>query len=102
VILKTVIDLYGLPAFGIPRVDTSASLAGRIDAKLARPPPPPLGSTIVQPRAPTPTPPVQQPGPWHGANAKPLPALLTDGGTTIPAPDDAVVSNKPPKLPAGL
>ncbi len=46
VIPKTVIDLLGLVPFGIPRVDTSASLAGRVDPKLARPVPPSLGSTI--------------------------------------------------------
>jgi len=101
VILKTVTDLLGLAPFGIPRVDTSASLAGRIDKNLARPPPPSLGSIVVQPLAPTPTPPVQPPGAWH-ANAKPLPALVANSGATIPAPDDAVVSAKPPKLPAGL
>jgi hypothetical protein len=35
-------------------------------------------------------------------NAQPLPALMANGGATIPAPDDAVVSAKPPKLPKGL
>jgi hypothetical protein len=99
---KTVIDLLGLAPFGIPRVDTSASLAGRVDPKLARPAPPPLGSTIVQPPAPKPAPPVQTPGPWGGPTAQPLPALKANGGATIPAPDDAVVSAKPPKLPKGL
>ena len=102
VIPKTVIDLFGLAPFGIPRVDSSASLAGRVDPLLARPAPPPLGSTIVQPPAPSPTPAVQAPGPWGGPNAQPLPELLANGGTTIPAPDDAVVRAKPPKLPKGL
>jgi hypothetical protein len=102
VIPKTAIDLLGLAPFGIPRVDGSASLAERVDPKLARPTPPPLGSTVVQPPLPNPTPPVQTPGPWGGPTAQPLPALKANGGATIPAPDDAVVSAKPPKLPKGL
>jgi len=101
-ILKTTIDLLGLAPFGIPRVDTSASLAGRVDPTLARPVPPAFGSTIVQPPAPQPTPPIQPPAPWQGPNVLPLPSLVANGGGTIPAPDDAVVSKQPPKLPKGL
>jgi Phosphoesterase family len=102
VIPKTVIDLLGLRPFGIPRVDTSASLAGRVDAKLGRPVPPAFGSPVVQPSAPNPTPKIQAPNPWGGPNAQALPKLVANGGATIPAPDDAVVSVKPPKLPNGL
>ncbi|HEY8053491.1 MAG TPA: alkaline phosphatase family protein [Steroidobacteraceae bacterium] len=102
VIPKTVIDLFGLAPFGVARVDDSASLAGRVDPTLIRPPPPPLGSTIVQPTPPTPIPPVQDPQPWTGPNAQPLPNLVANGGGTIPAPTDALVNTKPPKLPQGL
>jgi phospholipase C len=102
VILKTVIDLFALAPFGIPRVDTSASLAGRIDPVLTRAAPPAFGSSIVQPQPPSPAPAPAAPAPWGGANAQPLPALLANGGAKIPAPDDAVVSTKPPKLPQGL
>lgn len=72
---KTAIDLFRLAPFGISRVDSSASLAGRVDPGLARPAPPPLGSTIVQPPVPNPAPTMQAPGPWGGPNAQPLPAL---------------------------
>ena len=102
VIAKTVIDLLGLAPFGIPRVDTSASLAGRIDPTLSRPAPPPLGSTILLPPAPSPRPPIQPPAPWGGPNAQPLAALVANGGATLAPPDDAVVRAKPPKLPQGL
>jgi Phosphoesterase family len=34
---KTIIDLFGLPAFGVPRVDTAPSLAGFVDPTLTRP-----------------------------------------------------------------
>jgi hypothetical protein len=102
VIAKTTIDLLGLAPFGVPRVDTSASLAGRVDPTLARPVPPAFGSTIVQPPPPSPMPPIQPPAPWQGPNAQPLSALVANGGRTIPAPDDAVVSKTPPRLPKGL
>jgi hypothetical protein len=102
VIPKTVIDLFGLKPFGVPRVDSSASLAGRLDPALTRPVPPALGTTIVQPPAPSPTPPVQSPLPWGGPSAQPLPDLRANGGAKIAAPNDAVVRAKPPKLPAGL
>jgi hypothetical protein len=102
VILKTVIDLFGLAPFGIARVDTSASLAGYVDPALTRAAPPAFGSSIVQPPPPNPTPAPATPAPWGGANAQPLPALLANGGAKLAAPDDAVVSAKPPKLPQGL
>jgi hypothetical protein len=102
VIPKTVIDLLGLAPFGVPRVDTSASLVGRVDQTRARPVPPSLGSAIVQPPAPSPTPVIQAPAPWGGPSMQPLPPLVANGGATIPAPNDAVVSAKPPKLPTGL
>ena len=102
VIPKTVIDLFGLAPFGLPRVDTSASLASRIDATLSRPAPPPFGSTIEQPTAPNPSPAIQAPAPWGGPTAQPLPPLVANGGATIPAPTDGAVSAKPPKLPQGL
>jgi hypothetical protein len=102
VIPKTVIDLFGLAPFGVARVDSSVSLAGRIDPKLARPVPPVLGATIVQPQAPSPVPPIQPPIAWAGPTAQPLPELVGNGGARIAAPNDAVVRAKPPKLPAGL
>ena len=52
VIPKTTIDLLGLKAFGIPRVDTSASLAGRVDSTLVRPIPLPWGAPLCSRRRP--------------------------------------------------
>ena len=102
VIPKTVIDLLGLPPFGIPRVDTSASLRdGSMQIWPARSPPA-FGSAVVQPPAPTQPPRYKRPGPWGGPNAQALPKLVANGGATMPAPDDAVVSVKPPTLPKGL
>ena len=96
---KTIIDLFGLPAFGVPRVDHAPSLAGRVDASHARPAPPSLGAVINQPKAPLPTPkPVPAP-PWTGPLAQPMPVLVANGGKTIPAPNDAVVHPNPPPAP---
>jgi hypothetical protein len=99
---KTVIDLFGLPPFGLSRVDASASLAGRVVATLARPAPPPFGSAIVQPAPPRPTPAIPGPPPWSGATRLPLAGLTANGGAILPPPDDAIVSAKPPHRPTGL
>ena len=101
-ICKTVIDLFGLRPFGVPRVDTSNSLAGRVDGTLARPEPPAFGTAIEQPAPPDPTPALVPPQPWGGPLAAPLSDLVGNGGTVIPAPDDAVVNPNPPHRPIGL
>jgi hypothetical protein len=98
---KTVIDLFSLPAFGVPRVDSAPSLAGRVDATLSRPQPPAFGTTITQPAPPKPTPTPVPPGPWGGPNTQPMPPLVANGGATIPVPADGTVSKSPPKLPPG-
>jgi hypothetical protein len=100
-IVKTILDLCGLPAFGVPRVDTAPSLAGFVTPGLDRPPPPALGTTFSQPVPPHPTPAPKPPAPWNGPLERPLPPLVANGGKTIPAPNDGVVHPKPPKPPAG-
>jgi phospholipase C len=96
---KTVIDLFGLDKFGVPRVDQAPSLAGRVDGTLQRPKPPGFGTTIVQPPPPHPTPSPVPPKPWGGPHSKALPDLIGNGGT-IPAPRDGLVRAKPPQLPS--
>jgi hypothetical protein len=96
---KTIIDLFGLPAFGVPRVDTALSLAGRVVATNNRPIPPALGSAITQPTPPVPTPKPVPPPPWTGPVGQPMPPLVANGGKTIPAPTDGVVNQKPPPTP---
>jgi hypothetical protein len=97
---KTIIDLLGLPALGVPRVDDALSLADRVDPTLARPLPPAHGTAITQPTPPTPTPPPVDPGPWPGPTGQPMPALVTLDGSTVPAPTDGTVHPTPPKPPA--
>ena len=101
-LVKTAIDLFALKDFGVPRVDTARSLADRVDLTLNRPSPPGFGSAIVQPASPTPAPQPVPPDPWDGPNAEPMPDLVANGGVSVPAPDDGVVSKNPPTLPTGL
>jgi len=96
---KTVIDLLGLPAMGVPRVDTSPSLADHVDSSLTRPLPPAPGSTFTQPKAPHPRPKPTPPAPWPGSLNQPMPALVTLDGSALPAPTDGLVRPKPPKPP---
>ena len=96
---KTVIDLLGLPPFGVARVDTALSLAGQVDHTIQRDPPPSFGTTITQPAAPNPTPISVPPAPWAGPNNQPLPPLVANNGATIPVPSDGVVRATPPSLP---
>jgi len=96
---KTIIDLLGLPALGVPRVDMSPSLAAHVDPSLTRPEPPVPGSTITQPTAPNPPPSSRPPAPWPGPLNQPMPALVTLDASSLPAPTDGLVSPKPPKPP---
>jgi hypothetical protein len=96
---KTVIDLFNLPPFGVPRVDNASSLVGRIDPELRRPQPPGFGTEIVQPIPPNPTPVPVPATPWGGPNAQPMPSLIANNGGDIPAPTDGDVHPHPPKLP---
>jgi Phosphoesterase family len=96
---KTIIDVFGLPAFGVPRVDTAPSLARFVNASSTRPTPPAYGTRIVQPKPPSPRPQPVPPPPWRGVANKPLAPVVLNGGKTLPAPNDAVVRKKPPKPP---
>jgi len=97
---KTIIDIFGLGAFGVPRVDEAPTLAHHHDPTIAtRPSPPGHGTTIVQPNPPTTRPTPPSPPPWAGPTGIPLRPVILNAGHTLAAPDDAVVHPKPPALP---
>lgn len=98
-IVKTIIDLFGMPPLGVTRVDTAPSLAHLVDPSVTRDVPPVPGATITQPEAPKPTPEPVSPQPWPGSLHMPMPALVTLDSTTLPAPADGVVRPAPPKAP---
>ena len=100
-IARTAIDLLGLAALGVPRVDTAPSLAARLLAKPSRPAPPAFGSQIVQPAPPVPTPKPTHPKAWPAPLAQPMPPLVVNAGPALAAPLDGVVKPKPPKVPTG-
>jgi hypothetical protein len=87
---KTAIDLLGLPALGVARLDSDPGLADLVDpSRPSNPPPPAYGSTIELP--PDPSPPVTPrpaPPPPAGQPVPVGPVILRDG-STLPPPNDA-------------
>jgi phospholipase C len=98
-IAKTAIDILGLPALGVHRVDQAPTLVGQIDPSLSRPAPPAPGSAIVQPASPEPRPVPEPTSPWSGPLNTPMPSIILNGGGTLPPPSDGTVSAQPPRLP---
>jgi phospholipase C len=93
---KTAIELLGLPALGVPRVDQDAGLGDLVDpAQAPNPAPPAYGSTLELP--PDPRPPIApQPAPPHppGQPTPVGPVILRDG-STLPPPNDAPLPKQP-------
>jgi hypothetical protein len=96
---KTIIDLFGLEPFGVPRVDTAPSLAARVSSTAHGPKPPAFGTPIVQPKAPIPTPHPVPPPAWSGPLKQVMPKLVANHGKTLNPPTDGVVEPHPPKPP---
>jgi hypothetical protein len=93
---KTAIDLLGLPALGVPRVDQDRGLGDLVDpSRPPNPPPPPFGGKLQIPPAPqppvaarpTPPPPVKDPSP--------VSEIVLRGGNTMPPPGDAPLPQQP-------
>jgi hypothetical protein len=93
---KTAIDLLGLPALGVPRVDQAPSLADLVDtARPMGPPPPAFGTTLTVPPAPSPpVAPKPPPAPPAGTPA-PVGEILLRDGSTLPAPNDVPLPQQP-------
>jgi hypothetical protein len=93
---KTAIDLLGLPALGVPRVDQAPSLADLVDASRQRTPAPPAhGTTLTIP--PPPSPPIapKPPPPAGTMTASPVGDVILRDGSTLPAPNDAPLPRQP-------
>ncbi len=89
---KTTLDLLGLPALGVPRLDNAPSLADLVAASASTPPPPSFGSTITQPTPPSPTPtPTPVPPPPSATSGPAGPVILRDG-STLPPPNDQPIT----------
>ena len=96
---RTAIQLLGLPALGVPRLDNDTGLADLLDTAHTTPPPPLFGTPIVQPPVPHPTPPVHPLPPMPVATPSPIGRVILRGGKTLPPPNDAPLPNKPAKPP---
>lgn len=82
---KTALQLLGLPALGISRLDDDPGLADLVDVTHRRPPPPPPGSPITLPAPPRPArPPQPLPAPPPGTPQPVGPIRLRNGETLPP------------------
>lgn len=85
---KTVMQLLGLPALGVDRVDKDPGLADLIDPAVHNPAPPAYGAQITLPAPPQPTPaPRPLPAPPVSASSPVGPVVLRGGGS-LPPPND--------------
>lgn len=93
---KTAIDLLGLPALGVPRVDDDPGLADLVDPSIPASPPPPAYPGPIQ-TPPAPSPPVApRPLPKPPVAApSPVGEILLSGGGTLPPPNDAPLPHQP-------
>ena len=88
---KTVLDLLGLPALGVPRLDDAVSLIDLIDPQLSNPEPPAHGTQIMQPQPP-PKPPAPKPlPPPPTSTSQPVGPVYLRDGSTLPPPNDQPV-----------
>lgn len=93
---KTAIDLLGLPALGVPRVEQAPKLADLVDpAQTPTPAPPAHGSTLSLPPAPAP-PITPNPTPAPPATTpRPVGDVILRDGTSLPPPNDAPLPQQP-------
>ncbi len=93
---KTAIQLLGLPALGVPRLDDDAGLADLVDP--ARPPnaaPPAYGSALELPPIPDPPLAPHPPPPRPPGNPVPVGPIILRDGSTLPPPNDAPLPQQP-------
>jgi hypothetical protein len=89
---KTAIDLLGLPALGVPRVDQGPSLADLVDpSQQPTPAPPAFGTALSIPPAPNPPVAPKPPPPVATIQASPVGDVILRDGSTLPAPNDVVL-----------
>jgi hypothetical protein len=93
---KTAIDLLGLPAVGVPRVDEAPTLADLVDpARTPTAAPPAHGTTVSLPSAPVPPIAPNPPPPAPSAAPQPVGDVILRDGSTLPPPNDAPLPQQP-------
>jgi len=89
---KTALELLGLPALGVPRLDDAVSLTDLVQADPSTPAPPAFGSTITQPPPPSPPPTPAPLPPPPVTSSTPIGPVLLRNGSTVPPPNDQPVT----------
>jgi hypothetical protein len=93
-VTKTAMQILGLPALGVARLDRDRGLADRIDATISRPAPPGFGAPIRIPPAPSP-PRQPHPRPPPPQPPAPVPPVVLRDGSTLPPPFDVKLPHQP-------
>ena len=92
---KTALQLLGLPALGVPRLDNDPGLADLVDPAHHTPPPPRFNTNITNPPHPH-RPRRPEPPPSPGGPSVPVGPVLLRDGTTLPPPNDVPLTPKHP------
>jgi hypothetical protein len=93
---KTAIDLLGLPALGVPRVDGDPGFADLVDpAAPPSPPPPAFGTALTLPPAPQPPVAPRPAPPAPVTTPSPVGEIILRDGSTLPAPNDVPLPQQP-------
>jgi hypothetical protein len=92
---KTAMQLLGLPALGVDRVDRDAGLADRVDPSVRVASPPSHGDPIPIPPAPSPPRRPHPPPPPPVSKSVLVPRVVLRGGRTLPRPDDVKLPRQP-------
>jgi hypothetical protein len=93
-VTKTAMQVLGLPALGVARLDRDPGLVDRLDAAVNVPAPPRFGAKITIPRAPSP-PRKPHPRPPPPQAPAPVPPVLLRDGSTLPPPFDVKLRQQP-------
>jgi hypothetical protein len=93
---KTAIQLLGLPALGLARVDDDPGLADLVGSAASMPAPPAYGSPVTLPSPPTPPPAVRPLPPPPAGRPQPVGPVHLRGGGTLPPPNDQPLPQQPP------
>jgi hypothetical protein len=93
-ITKTAIQLLGLPALGVARLDRDPGLADHIDPSVSVAPPPKFGAKIRIPPAPSP-PAKPHPRPPPPQAPVPVPPVVLRDASTLPPPFDVKLPDQP-------
>jgi hypothetical protein len=92
---KTAIDLLGLPALGVARLDNDPGLSDLIDPKLRSASPPAYGAALPLPDPPVPPRKANPLPPPPAGQPVPTPPIVLRDGATLPPPDDAPLPKQP-------